>query len=160
LRIAAGGQRFEGLAFGSRQRPDRVDVARNGDNHLIFPGFSSNEGFGERPLPASSEGDAAVFADRDIARHEARSFDVFALNDNELEGNLPALLELLYLRRGLAQPGGKLPLFDLDGQDVDTTIVRRCLERGWAEPWFNNPLKPDWLVCKLTETGRRVATAP
>ena len=29
------------------------------------------------------------------------------------------LPELLYLRRGLAQPGGKLPLFDLDGQDVD-----------------------------------------
>jgi hypothetical protein len=25
---------------------------------------------------------------------------------------------------------------------------------GWAEPWFSNPLKPDWLVCKLTDTGR------
>jgi hypothetical protein len=110
-------------------------------------------------LPASSEGDAAVFADRDIVRREARSFDVFPLNDNELEGNLPTLLELLYLRRGLVQPGGKLPLFDLDGQDVDSAIVRRCLERGWAEPWFNNPLKPDWLVCKLTQAGRRLATA-
>jgi hypothetical protein len=101
-----------------------------------------------------------VFADRTIARHEARSFDVFALNDNELEGDLPALSDLLYLRRGLAQPGGKLPLFDLDGQIVDVKIVQRCLDRGWAEPWFSNPLKPDWLVCKLTEVGRRLAKAP
>ena len=101
-----------------------------------------------------------MFADRTIERHGTRSFDVFALNDNELEGDPPALFDLLYLRRGLAQPGGKLPLFDLDGQAIDAAIVRRCLERGWAEPWFSNPLKPDWLVCKLTERGRRLATAP
>ena len=96
-----------------------------------------------------------MFADRIIARHEAQSFDVFALNDNELEVDLPTLSELLYLRRGLAQAGGKLPLFDLDGQAVAAAIVRRCLDRGWAEPWFSNPLKPDWLVCKLTDEGRR-----
>lgn len=100
-----------------------------------------------------------MFADRVIARHEARSFNVSALNDNELEGDFPTLPELLYLRRGLAQPGGKLPLFDLDGQDVNSDIVKHCLAQGWAEPWFNNPLKPDWLVCKLTEAGRRLATA-
>ena len=100
-----------------------------------------------------------MFADRDIARHEARSFNIFALNDNALEGDLPTLLELLYLRRGLVQPGGKLPLFDLDGQDVAAAIVRRCLESGWAEPWFNNPVKPGWLVSKLTEAGRRLAAA-
>ena len=99
-----------------------------------------------------------MFADRIIARSDAQSFDVFALNDNQLEADLPTLPELLYLRRGLAQPGGKLPLFDLDGQAVAAAIVRRCLGRGWAEPWFSNPLKPDWLVCKLTETGRRLAT--
>ena len=101
-----------------------------------------------------------MFTDRNVVRQHARSFDVFSLNDNELEGDLPSLSEILYLRRGLAQPGGKLPLFDLDGQNVDTAVVRRCIERGWAEPWFNNPLKPDWLVCKLTEAGRRAATAP
>jgi hypothetical protein len=100
-----------------------------------------------------------VFTDRIIARHEAQSFDVFAFNDNQLEADLPSLPELLYLRRGLSQPGGKLPLFDLDGQAVDAAIVRRCLARGWAEPWFSNPLKPDWLVCKLTVTGRQVAAA-
>ena len=101
-----------------------------------------------------------MFADRIIARNDAQSFDVFALNDNALEAELPTFPELLYLRRGLAQAGGKLPLFDLDGQSVDGALVRRCLARGWAEPWFCNPLKPDWLVCKLTDAGRRLATAP
>lgn len=97
-----------------------------------------------------------VYADREIARFEPRSYEPCALNDNELAGSVPSLSEVLYLRRGLDQPGGKLPLFDLDGQDVDPTVVRRCLDRGWAEPWFNNPLKPDWLVCKLTAAGRRM----
>ena len=66
----------------------------------------------------------------------------------------PTPQQLHWLRRGVGQPGGKLPLFDLDGQAVAATIVRRCLDRGWAEPWFSNPLKPDWLVCKLTDAGR------
>ena len=82
-----------------------------------------------------------------------------ALNDNDIADRQPSLPELFYLRRGLGQPGGKLPLFDLDGQDIDPALVRRCLARGWAEPWFHNPLKPDWLVCKLTETGRRLAAS-
>jgi hypothetical protein len=100
-----------------------------------------------------------VLADLDSAYLEARWLDV-AVNDNALDVDIPSLDELLYLRRGLAQPGGKLPLFDLDGQEIDSALVRRCLGRGWAEPWFNNPLKPDWLVCKLTDAGRRLAAAP
>jgi len=105
------------------------------------------------------EGDVAVFADRESVRVSARAFHPSALNDNDREGELPTVVELLYLRRGLAQAGGKLPLFDLDGQAVGTAVVRRCLERGWAEPWFSNPIKPDWLVCKLTDAGRRLAVA-
>jgi hypothetical protein len=106
-------------------------------------------------------GGRAVFANID----QTSSGSSFSLpdcvsNDNELGADPPALAELMYLRRGLTQPGGKLPLFDLDGQQIDATLVRRCLERGWAEPWFNNPLKPDWQVCKLTEQGRRVAHGP
>jgi hypothetical protein len=100
-----------------------------------------------------------VFVDRETMRRPVPALDVQALNDNEPAGAAPTLGELFYLRRGLNQPGGKLPLFDLDGQAITAAIVRRCLERGWAEPWFNNPLKPDWLVCKLTPTGRRLATA-
>lgn len=60
-----------------------------------------------------------------------------------------------YLKRGLRQAGGKLPLFDEYGQEVDVRTIRSCIRAGWAEPWFHNPLKPDWLVCKLTEAGRR-----
>ena len=100
-----------------------------------------------------------MIVSRTIVRQKSQPLDISSFNDNELEGNSPTLGELLYLRRGLTQPGGKLPLFDLDGQAVAATIVRRCLERGWAEPWFNNPLKPDWLVCKLTDAGRRAAAA-
>lgn len=60
-----------------------------------------------------------------------------------------------YLARGLGQAGGKLPLFDEYGQEVDVRTIRSCIRAGWAEPWFHNPLKPDWLVCKLTDAGRR-----
>ncbi|MBV9521708.1 MAG: hypothetical protein JO010_02870 [Alphaproteobacteria bacterium] len=60
------------------------------------------------------------------------------------------------MKRGLDQPGGKLPLFDRAGQRISPRTVRSCIARGWAEPWFDNPLKPDWLICKLTRSGREV----
>ena len=59
-----------------------------------------------------------------------------------------------WLERGLTQPGGKLPLFDADGRKVNPAVIRKCLDQGWAEPWFANQMKPDWLVCKLTTIGR------
>lgn len=65
--------------------------------------------------------------------------------------------QVKWLKRGLGQPGGKLPLFDELGQRYSEQTIKSCIKRGWAEPWFSNPLKPDWLVCKLTESGRRVA---
>jgi hypothetical protein len=63
-----------------------------------------------------------------------------------------------YLSRGLKQAGGKLPLFDQEGQHFHPALVRACIAHGWAEPWFGNPLKPDWLICKLTDKGRRALT--
>jgi len=69
----------------------------------------------------------------------------------------PTKAQKAWLQRGLQQPGGKLPLFDHNGRRVSTRTVRACLDAGWAEPWFANPLKPDWQICKLTETGRRMA---
>ena len=104
------------------------------------------------------KGDAAVFADQEKTR-VASAAALSALNDNDLVESQPSLPELFYLRRGLSQPGGKLPLFDLDGQAIAPEVVQACLDKGWAEPWFNNPLKPDWLVCKLTEAGRLAASA-
>ena len=68
----------------------------------------------------------------------------------------PSLAQLAWLKRGLKQPGGKLPLFDHDGQRIDAHTVQSCINHGLAEPWFSNPLKPDWLVCKLTDKGRRI----
>lgn len=65
-----------------------------------------------------------------------------------------------YLLRGLAQPGGKLPLHDGAGRAVAARTVLACLANGWAEPWFANPLKPDWLVCRLTARGREAVGEP
>jgi len=69
----------------------------------------------------------------------------------------PSPAQLRWLRRGLDQPGFKLPLFDEWGQRVNEQTIRSCIAQGWAEPWFANPLKPEWLVCKLTDAGRAVA---
>ena len=66
----------------------------------------------------------------------------------------PSAAQRAWLVRGLSQPGGKLPLFDESGQRISPRTIRSSIDRGWAEPWFANPTKPDWLVCKLTELGR------
>ncbi len=59
-----------------------------------------------------------------------------------------------YLMRGLREAGGKLPLFDHDGREVPRKTIEACMANGWAEPWTNNPIRPDWLVCRLTPAGR------
>ena len=68
----------------------------------------------------------------------------------------PSEAQKRYLLLGLKQPGGKLPLFDDGGQKVPVRTIRACMDAGWCEPWFNNPIAPDWMVCKLTDGGRRV----
>lgn len=68
----------------------------------------------------------------------------------------PSPAQLAYLRCGLTQAGGKLPLFDSEGQIIPANLIRVCVRNGWAEPWFDNPIKPDWLVCKLTDKGREM----
>lgn len=76
-------------------------------------------------------------------------------NDNQrLSFPQPSPTQRRWLCRGLDQPGGKLPLFDEEGQPISARTVRSCIGKGWAEPWFDNPIKPDWLVCRLTEAGR------
>ena len=67
----------------------------------------------------------------------------------------PSAAQRRYLEKGADQPGGKLPLFDDRGREFKRRTIEACIENGWAEPWFSNPLKPNWLVCKLTEAGRR-----
>ena len=82
---------------------------------------------------------------------EQESSDPYGLR----EADRPNQAQRRYLSRGLNQAGGKLPLFDQDGQHFHPALIKACIGRGWAEPWFGNPLKPDWLVCRLTEKGRR-----
>ncbi|RMD61570.1 MAG: hypothetical protein D6826_09545 [Alphaproteobacteria bacterium] len=66
----------------------------------------------------------------------------------------PSAAQQAWLRRGLDQPGGKLPLFDENGRLYSARTIRSCIARGWAEPWTRNPIKPDWLICRLTTAGR------
>jgi hypothetical protein len=68
----------------------------------------------------------------------------------------PSGAQRRYLERGLDQPGGKLPLFDRDGREVPRKTVQACIAHGWAEPWTRNPIKPEWLVCRLTAAGYQV----
>ncbi len=68
----------------------------------------------------------------------------------------PSEAQRRYLERGLSEPGGKLPLFDREGREVSRKTIEACIAHGWAEPWFQNPIKPDWLVCKLTPAGKAV----
>ena len=70
----------------------------------------------------------------------------------------PTPVQAPWVKCGLTQPGRKLPLFDEDGQRYDPRTVRSCLDQGWVTPWIGNPLKPDWLVCKLTEAGRNAVS--
>ena len=70
----------------------------------------------------------------------------------------PTAAQRAWLACGLRQPGGKLPLFDTEGRKVDPRTIRACIDQGWAEQWFANPLKPDWLVCRLTEAGRAIVS--
>ena len=71
-----------------------------------------------------------------------------------MASNRPSAAQRRYLETGLVEPGGKLPLFDTIGREIGAATVRACIREGWAEPWFANPTKPEWLVCKLTRGGR------
>lgn len=72
-------------------------------------------------------------------------------------GAAPSAAQLNYLRAGLDQPGGKLPLFDQAGAAIPGALIRACIAKGWAERWFHNPMAPDWLVCRLTPRGAKAA---
>ncbi|NJL07907.1 MAG: hypothetical protein HC900_06325 [Methylacidiphilales bacterium] len=71
----------------------------------------------------------------------------------------PTEAQRRYLMRGLGQAGGKLSLFDEDGREVPRKTIEACIAHGWAERWIANPIKPDWLVCRLTPAGYRAIGA-
>lgn len=84
----------------------------------------------------------------------SRATDVLETRPGRAKIAHPTAAQRAWLRRGLDQPGGKLPLFDRYGQMYSPRTIQSCLAQGWAEPWAANPIKPDWMICKLTATGR------
>jgi len=88
------------------------------------------------------------------AQADLKTNEKNTVQENDL-GGVPSRAQREWLRRGLQQAGGKLPLFNEEGQQICERTVRSCIEKGWAQPWFSNPLKPDWIVCKLTDDGRK-----
>lgn len=71
-------------------------------------------------------------------------------------GHSLSMAQRRYLTLGLRQAGGKLPLFDGEGQKIPSKTINACLKAGWCEQWYANPVKPEWLVCKLTASGRSI----
>lgn len=80
-------------------------------------------------------------------------------NDFQKKPRKPSQKQRDWLERGLSEPGGKLPLFNYLGQRISARTVESCINNGWAELWFDNPLKPDWHVCKITEMGRKILSS-
>ena len=92
---------------------------------------------------------------------QGKGRDQIVAPDHDLSGHIaaavrPSEAQMRYLERGLTQPGGKLPLFERDGREVSKKTIESCLAHGWAARWMQNPIKPDWLVCRLTAAGYRV----
>ncbi len=85
---------------------------------------------------------------------EARATAVLEKRPDRGKVVRPTATQRAWLRRGLDQPGGKLPLFDRHGQMYNPRTIQSCLAQGWAAPWAANPIKPDWMICKLTAAGR------
>ena len=74
---------------------------------------------------------------------------------NTAASRRPSAAQRNWLGRGVGQPGGKLPLFDSEGQTINSQTIKACIREGWAEPWISNPIMPEWLVCRLTDAGRK-----
>ena len=91
---------------------------------------------------------------KNVAEGKREAASKHALNAGKLTS-----AQKRWLNCGVDQPGGKLPLFDDQGRQYPVRTIRSCIDAGWAEPWFSNPIKPDWLVCKLTPDALEILTA-
>ena len=107
----------------------------------------------------SAEIPISVMQQDDARPVDRQKLTVFGPERRSMPAQNPAASrsQIIWLRRGLGAPGRKLPLFDRNGRGVPRRMIEACIKAGWAEPWFSNPLKPDWLVCRLTESGREMA---
>ncbi len=72
----------------------------------------------------------------------------------QIRRHRPTAVQRAWLKQGLGEAGGKLPMFDRQGQAYNQRTIQSCIAQRWAEPRIKNPITPDWLVCKLTAAGR------
>ncbi len=82
-----------------------------------------------------------------------RSPSLGAANRSRTKGVAHKSAALRFLKSGLRSPGGKLPLFDEEGQRVDGDLMRYCVESGLAETWFVESRQPDLPIYRITEKG-------
>lgn len=80
------------------------------------------------------------------------------LNRADAKARLIEIDMMAWLRGGLNRADGRLALFDAFGEPVEPIIIQKAIASGLAEPWFASPMRPQWMVCRLTAQGRRVAT--
>ena len=59
-----------------------------------------------------------------------------------------------WLQGGLNRSDGRLALFDRFGEPVDKAVIKTAIKQGLAEPWFSSPMRPQWMVCRITPKGR------
>ena len=59
-----------------------------------------------------------------------------------------------WLQGGLDREDGRLAIFDMFGEPVNKAVIKSAIATGLAEPWFSSPMRPQWMVCRLTTKGR------
>ena len=59
-----------------------------------------------------------------------------------------------WLRGGVDRSDGRLAIFDTFGEPVNKAVIKSAIASGLAEPWFSSPMRPQWMVCRLTAKGR------
>src|ERR1700736_328230 len=72
-----------------------------------------------------------------ISAKSRRGIEPMSEEPEEIAATLrPTEPQRRYLERGLAEPGGKLPLFDRDGREVVSRTTQACI------PWLGGALDP------------------
>ncbi|MEP3655166.1 MAG: hypothetical protein ABJO36_09745 [Litorimonas sp.] len=61
---------------------------------------------------------------------------------------------LNWLKGGLDRSDGRLAMFDTFGEPVNKAVIKSAIAAGLAEPWFSSPMRPQWMVCRITAKGR------
>ena len=63
-----------------------------------------------------------------------------------------------WLNGGLNREDGRLAIFDTFGEPINKAVIKTAIASGFAEPWFSSPMRPQWMVCRLTAKGRAVVS--